>query len=153
MILNVNLPKKKAYCANFMPFLVFSSNLSNFYKNCYPLSFPILGLRDSTRALQCTPSQNLGGKIPWAWRRTNGQRTEILVSNIGQKISKSQKIQKNLKKSLKKINKNNNFNEEKKCYPLSFPILGGCDSTRALQSSPVQKYENLKKSQNYFFQN
>ena len=28
--------------------------------------------------------------------------------------------------------------EEKKGYPLSFPILGGCDSTRALQSSPFQ---------------
>ena len=28
--------------------------------------------------------------------------------------------------------------KEKKCYPLSFPILGGRDSTRALQSSPFQ---------------
>ena len=32
--------------------------------------------------------------------------------------------------------------EEKKCrqicYPLSLPILGGCDSSRALQSSPFQ---------------
>ena len=27
---------------------------------------------------------------------------------------------------------------EKKCYPLSFPILGGRDLTRALQSSPFQ---------------
>ena len=32
----------------------------------------------------------------------------------------------------------------KKCYPLSFPILGGHDSTRALQSSPFRKYEKLK---------
>ena len=32
----------------------------------------------------------------------------------------------------------------KKCCPLSFPILGGRDLTRALQSSPFQKYENLK---------
>ena len=30
------------------------------------------------------------------------------------------------------------FAEEKKCYPLSFPILGGRDSTRALQCSPFQ---------------
>ena len=37
--------------------------------------------------------------------------------------------------------------ERKKCYALSFPILGGRDSTRALQPSPFQKYENLKKSQ------
>ena len=35
----------------------------------------------------------------------------------------------------------------KKCYPLSFPILGGCNSTRDLQSSLFQKYKNLKKSQ------
>ena len=27
---------------------------------------------------------------------------------------------------------------QKKSYPLSFPILGGRDSTRALQSSPLQ---------------
>ena len=44
--------------------------------------------------------------------------------------------------------------KKKKCYPLSFPILGGRDSTRALQSSPFQKYENLKKSKKFtFFQN
>ena len=54
----------------------------------------------------------------------------------------------NLKKS-QKISKNNfffeiifflknNFLPKKKCYPLSFPILGGRDSTRALQSSPFQ---------------
>ena len=30
-------------------------------KKCYPLSFPILGGRDSTRALQSTPFQNPGG--------------------------------------------------------------------------------------------
>ena len=39
----------------------------------------------------------------------------------------------------------------KKCYPLSFPILGGHNSTRALQSSPFQKYKNLKKSQEITF--
>ena len=32
-----------------------------------------------------------------------------------------------------------------------FLILGGRDSTRALQSSPIQKYENLKKSQKFTF--
>ena len=30
------------------------------------------------------------------------------------------------------------FWPKKKCYPLSFPILGGRDSTRALQSSPFK---------------
>ena len=29
-------------------------------------------------------------------------------------------------------------NITKKLYPLSFPILGGCDLTRALQFSPFQ---------------
>ena len=56
----------------------------------------------------------------------------------------------NLKKS-KKISKIHFFSKKKKflkkkilskkkkkCYPLSFPILGGRDSTRALQSSPFQ---------------
>ena len=28
--------------------------------------------------------------------------------------------------------------KRKKCYSLSFPIFGGCESTRALQSSPFQ---------------
>ena len=43
------------------------------------------------------------------------------------------------------------FLAEKKCYPLSFPILGGHNSTRALQSSPFLKYGNLKKSQKITF--
>ena len=42
-------------------------------------------------------------------------------------------------------------NLKKKGYPLSFPILGGRDSTRAFQSSPFQKYKNLKKSQKFNF--
>ena len=41
--------------------------------------------------------------------------------------------------------------KKKKNFPLSFPILGGRDSTRALQSSPFQKYKNLKKSQKFTF--
>ena len=73
---------------------------------------------------------------------------------------KNRKILKNLKKSqqftynnnkknTKKIKKKN-AKKRKKCYPLSFPILGGHNSTRALQSRPFQKYRNLKKS--LFFQ-
>ena len=50
---------------------------------------------------------------------------------------------KNLKKSqityLKKIKNITNFaKKRKKCYHLSFPILGGRDCTRALQSTPLQ---------------
>ena len=49
----------------------------------------------------------------------------------------------NLKKSLKITLEKKNYEEEKialkkQCYPLSFPILGGSDSTRALQSTPFQ---------------
>ena len=47
-------------------------------KNCYPLTFPILGGCDSTRALQSSPFPNPGGVVR-AWRRTK----EILVSNFG----------------------------------------------------------------------
>ena len=43
--------------------------------------------------------------------------------------------------------KKKNRAKKNRFFPLSFPILGGRDSTRALQSSPFQKYENLKKSQ------
>ena len=39
----------------------------------------------------------------------------------------------------------------KKCYLLNFPILGGRNSTRALQSSLFQKYKNLKKSREITF--
>ena len=53
-------------------------------KKCYPLSFPILVILNSTRALQSSPFQNPGG-VPWAWHSPKGEgRTkEILVYNIG----------------------------------------------------------------------
>ena len=44
-------------------------------KKCYPLSFPILGGRDLTRALQSSLFQISGG-VPWAWRTDKGQRTK-----------------------------------------------------------------------------
>ena len=66
-----------------------SETLKNIFlwqKKCYPLSFPILGIRDSTRALQSSPFKSLGGLVQ-AWRRRTedeGRRTkEILVFNIG----------------------------------------------------------------------
>ena len=72
---------------------------------CYPLNCPILGGRDSTRDLQLSPFQKY-------------------------KISKNYFFVKEFKKiyiyCLPKQNK--------KCCPLSFPILGGRDSTRALHS-------------------
>ena len=48
-------------------------------KKCYSHSFPILGGRDSTRALQFTLFQNPGGGSP----ECDEGQTEILVSNIG----------------------------------------------------------------------
>ena len=60
-------------------------------------------------------------------------------------MSKNLKISKNLKKSQKIVFFQTIFFfdfflflPKKKCYPLSFPILGGSDLTRALQSSPFQ---------------
>ena len=80
-------------------------------KKCFSLSFPILGGRDSTRALQSSPFQ---------------------------KYKNIKKYQKSLKR---KFRKKSFAKKEKKCYPLSFPILGGRDSTRALQSSLFQNPE------------
>ena len=76
------------------------------------------------------------------------KKPKILKISDGQKIQKKSKISKYLKKSFF-------FNFFvllcRKCSPLSFPILGGRDSTRAPQSSPFQKYVNLKKSQTITF--
>ena len=68
------------------------------------------------------------------------------------KIKKWRKWSKNLKIS-KKLKKTNfflyiyffkeNFCQKKKCCPLSFWILGGRDSTKALQSSPFQRSRSL----------
>ena len=54
-------------------------------KKYYPLSFPILGGRDSTRALQSSPFQisGRGFRERDGGRRTNEQTKEILVSNLG----------------------------------------------------------------------
>ena len=53
-------------------------------KKCYPLSFPIVGILSSTRALQTSPLQNTGG-VAWAWHRRSSRsiRTVLLLSNIG----------------------------------------------------------------------
>ena len=68
------------------------------------------------------------------------KKTPINPKKI-QKSIKNKKNPKNVKngqksENLKKSQKITFF--EKKCYPLSFPILGGRDSTRALQSTPFQ---------------
>ena len=82
------------------------------------------------------------------------------------KPKNSKKIQKSQKKNLKSIKKKPENKNNKKIVPKSknlkniwkiifyfflppkkmlFPILGGRNSTRALQSSLFQKYKNLKK--------
>ena len=50
-------------------------------EKCYPLSFPILLGRDSTRALQSNPFQNPGGV--GGYRERDARRMEILVYNFG----------------------------------------------------------------------
>ena len=79
-------------------------------KKCFPLSFPILEGRNLTRALQSSPFQ---------------------------KYKNLEKSQKTLFFREKKCEEKQ-IRREKKCFPLSFPILGGCDSTRALQFSLFQ---------------
>ena len=52
-------------------------------KECYYLSFPILGERDLTRALQSSPLQNPGGGPLSVTEDGRSKTEEILVSNIG----------------------------------------------------------------------
>ena len=50
-------------------------------EKCSPLSFPILGGRNLSRALQSSQFQNLGGGYPETDGK--GRTEEILMSNIG----------------------------------------------------------------------
>ena len=50
-------------------------------KRCFPLKFPILGICNSTRALQFSQFQNTG--VVWAWRSPGERWTKICVCNIG----------------------------------------------------------------------
>ena len=62
-------------------------------------------------------------------------------------VKNSENPEKSKKNSLKKMGGDIFIlPKEKNCYPLSFPIFGGRDSTRTLQSSLFQKNKNLKKS-------
>ena len=61
------------------------------------------------------------------------------LSKRVKKIRKSEKILKSLQNHFKKkLKKSFFFAKEKKSYPLSFPILGGLDVTKALQFSLFQ---------------
>ena len=53
-------------------------------------------------------------------------------------MAKSQKISKNPFFSKQRNRRNQKFGCKKKCYSLSFPILRGRHSNRALQSTPFQ---------------
>ena len=46
-------------------------------KKCFPFSFPILGGRDSTTALQSTQFQNPG--VPWVWWTKSGGRKSLCL--------------------------------------------------------------------------
>ena len=92
-------------------------------KKCYPLCFSILRGRNSTRALQSSRFQKY------------------------KNLKKTQKIFFFQQKKIKK----KKFAKQKKFFPLSFSIIRGRDSTRALQSSRFQKYKSLEKSHFYIF--
>ena len=57
---------------------------------------------------------------------------------VKKKSENLENLKKSQKNTLTKNEEKINFAEKNKikCYPLSFPILGGHESTRALQSSP-----------------
>ena len=52
-------------------------------KKGYTRSFPILGIRDSTTALQSSQFQNPVGIVWVWWTKKSGKTKEILMSNIG----------------------------------------------------------------------
>ena len=66
--------QKTIFLKNFFLIFFFSEE-----KKCYTLSFPILGGRNSTRALQSSTFQNPGG-VPWCLRRrTDGGRKSLCL--------------------------------------------------------------------------
>ena len=48
-------------------------------KKCYLLSFPILGIRNLTRALQSSPFQNTGGTLSVTEKEDEGRKTLCLI--------------------------------------------------------------------------
>ena len=70
---NLEKKKKKRKKKCITKLLVFSKSIIN--KKCYPLSFPILGLCDSTRALQSNPFQ-ISVEQPERDTQTNGRTNE-----------------------------------------------------------------------------
>ena len=97
----------------------FLKEKKNSAKKKIPLCFSILGLCDLPKALQASP---------------------ILRRKIPKNLKKSLFFQ-NISFFQKKLFKY--FCCLKKCYPLSFTLLGGCDLTRALQSSPFRIQKGL----------
>ena len=73
-------------------------------------------------------------------KNQNVQKLSKMVKNseISKNIKKKNYISKNLKIKKKKFGFAEENKKFKNCHLLSFPILGGCYSTRALQSSPFQ---------------
>ena len=79
------------------------------------------------------PKKNLS-KIQKSMKNPTNKKSVYMVKNP--------KILKDLKNSFfQQQTKIGFFLPTKKCYPLIFPILGGCDSIKALQSNPFQKYK------------
>ena len=75
--------------------------------------------------------------------KKNPKKPKKIQKSIKQPQNNMAKKSKNLKKYQKITFFQNSFdffflNAGKKCYPISFPILGGCYLTRALHSSPFQ---------------
>ena len=82
--------KKSFFSSNYYFFFYLPEEKKLPEEKCFPLSFPVLGGRNLTRALQSSPFQNPGGGYPERDEgRTNERTKEIIVSNIGCIMSSS----------------------------------------------------------------
>ena len=123
--------------------VTFSSNLSNFERKRKKRK---KSKKNPKKIQKIQKSKNPKNLKKIQKKSINPKKSKMSIKNPqnpkifrnGQKIQKSQNILKNFKNSLFLIFFCNFFFAEKKCYYISFLILGGRNSTRALQSTPFQ---------------
>ena len=126
--------------------VTFSSNLSNFERKpqktrfyfFYPINLKkkLKNPKKSKKNLKKKKKSQLEENKYYFFSILQKLPKNQKMSKMDEEIQKSGKNIENLRNSLKKV-----FFflcREKKCYLQSFPIFGGQDSTRALQSSPFQ---------------
>ena len=123
--------------------VTFSSNLSNFER------YPPPPKKNQTIFKNPKMAKKKSKYTKYTKNTRKIQKIQKIPEEINKSINKNKKKIVKKFKNLKKSQKSNFFSSflsGKKIYPLCYPILGGFDSTRALQSGPFQKYENLLKN-------